>query len=149
MENYFIQISAGIEPPVYFLAACIIMFLGSVVWSCWKMRSVWTLSVKYAVLRLIFLGILPFFTIGWFSMLGTRYSKELMAIALYFAGVSVILLHKHASIFLRELPLMQEYPHPKYHLRLLYEIKNQRLFYILLTVYFFLMGTLILLYLPG
>ena len=64
-------------------------------------------------------------------------------------NTSVILLHKHASIFLRELPLMQEYPHPKYHLRLLYEIKNQRLFYILLTVYFFLMGTLILLYLPG
>ena len=146
--KFFMQTSVKNESYVCFSVVCTIIFLGLLAWTYWKMRLIWTPAVKHSALRLLCLGIIPFFVIGWFAVLGTEYIKELMAIALYFAGASIILLRKYAITFLRDLPMMSEYPHPKSQLQLVHDIKERPLFYIILAGHFFLTGTLVLLYLP-
>lgn len=120
---------------------CIIIIIGGVVWNYVKMSSLWTPTVKRAFLYLTLLGILPCLITGWFFLLGVGYTREFTVAIFYCTGFSCILLRKYALSFLQELSKMPKYPHSKYHLYILNEIKQNKILYLVFTIYFFLMGT--------
>ena len=76
------------------------------------------------------------------------YTKEFLGAACYFAGFSSIFFRRYIRVLLRDLSKMPNYSCSEYQLQLFHNINQGYIKFILLTSYFFLTGTLILLYLP-
>ena len=111
-----------------------------------KWGSLCTPAVKRAHRQMLY-GFLSGLFAAWIGMLELGYTKEFLAIALYLWGYSCILFRQYALIFLQDLPKMPKYPCSKYHLQHVRNVKEQKFIFVLFTAYFFLTGTLILLYL--
>lgn len=64
----------------------------------------------------------------------------------YLTGILAILTRKYALTFFQELDKMPDCPRTNHELQVLREIKDQKIFFIILVIYFFAMGTVTLCY---
>ena len=113
-----------------------------------RWKSQYTPAVKREHLRFILKGFLPFLITGWIGGSELGYTKEFLGAACYFAGFSSIFFRRYIRVLLRDLSKMPNYSCSEYQLQLFHNINQGYIKFILLTSYFFLTGTLILLYLP-
>jgi hypothetical protein len=147
MEYFFTWTYSHDTPHFLIFTICVISFAVIGIFQYIKWSSLCTSAVKQAYRRML-CGILSGFIAAWFGMSGVGFTKEFLAVAFYFWGCSCILFRQYALIFLRDLSKMPKYPYSKYHLQHVRNAKEQRVLFSLFTGYFFLTGTLILLYLP-
>jgi hypothetical protein len=123
---------------------CVIIIIGGALWSYKSTRAFWTRHVKRAYFQFALMGTFPWLITGWLLLLDIGYTGELVVAVLYCTGITAILLRQYALTFLKELDKMPNYPHSKYQLQVFNEIKDQKVFYFVVTIYFFIMGTLAL-----
>ena len=110
-----------------------------------KWKNLYTPAVKHKHFRLLVYGVIPFLVSVWGGISDIGYTKEFLAASLYFSCYSSILLRQYALIFLRDLPNMPEYPYSEYQIQCLQNIKGEKSIFIIVTIYLFLAGTIILL----
>ena len=79
-------------------------------------------------------------------LLGIDSTRAFLAVLLYLTGILAILTRKYALTFFQELDKMPDYPRTNHELQVLRGIKDQKIFFIILVIYFFAMGTVTLCY---
>ena len=79
-------------------------------------------------------------------LLGIDSTRAFLAVLLYLAGILAILTRKYALTFFQELDKTPDYSRTNHELQVLRGIKDQKIFFIILVIYFFAMGTVTLCY---
>ena len=130
---------------LYIFTACaVIMVTG--MWRGYKCTaSFMTHRVKHAHRHLV-IGGCSWLAMGEFLLLGIGSTRAFLAVLLYLTGILAILTRKYALTFFQELDKMPDYPRTNHELQVLRGIKDQKIFFIILVIYFFAMGTVTLCY---
>ena len=136
------------NPGYWMFTLSIIILAGIGIYPFLRWKSQYTPAVKREHLRFILKGFLPFLITGWIGGSELGYTKEFLGATCYFAGFSSIFFRRYIRVLLRDLSKMPNYSCSEYQLQLFHNINQGYIKFILLTSYFFLTGTLLLLYLP-
>ena len=143
MECLFIQNNLHLWVNIIFFITAVGAFCPYLKW-----RKLYTPAVKHKHLTLMLCGVIPFLITAWAGVSNVGYTKEFLSASLYFSGFSSILLRQYALTFLQDLSNMPKYPYSEYQIQCLKTIKKRRLSFVIIALYLFFTGTLILLYLP-
>ncbi len=141
------KINASTNLGLYIYITGSIIIIGGALWNYKSTGVFWTPRVKQAYFRFFLIGELPWIIMCCLLVLDSAYSaytEELLVIVLYYTGITAILLRKYVLVFLQELDKMPSYPRSEYQLQVCNEIKDQKILYFMITIYFFIMGTLAL-----
>ena len=141
MECLFIQNNLHLWVNIIFFITAVGAFCPYLKW-----RKLYTPAVKHKHLTLMLCGVIPFLVTAWAGVSNVGYTKEFLSASLYFSGFSSILLRQYALTFLQDLPNMPKYPYSEYQIQCLKTIKKRRLSFVIIALYLFFTGTLILLY---
>ena len=141
------KINASTNLGLYIYITGSIIIIGEALWNYKSTGAFWTPRVKQAYFRFFLIGKLPWIIMCCLLVLDSAYSaytEELLVIVLYYTGITAILLRKYVLVFLQELDKMPSYPRSEYQLQVCNEIKDHKILYFAITIYFFIMGTLAL-----
>ena len=141
------KINASTNLGLYIYITGSIIIIGEALWNYKSTGAFWTPRVKQAYFRFFLIGKLPWIIMCCLLVLDSAYSaytEELLVIVLYYTGITAILLRKYVLVFLQELDKMPNYPRSEYQLQVFNEIKDHKILYFAITIYFFIMGTLAL-----
>ena len=138
------KINASTNLGLYIYIIGSIIIIGGALWNYKSTGSFWSPRVKQAYFRFFLIGKLPWIIMCCLFLLGSAYTEELLVAVLYCTGITAILLRKYVLVFLQELDKMPNYPRSEYQLQVFNEIKDHKILYFAITIYFFIMGTLAL-----
>ena len=138
------KINASTNLGLYIYIIGSIIIIGGALWNYKSTGSFWSPRVKQAYFRFFLIGKLPWIIMCCLFLLGSAYTEELLVAVLYCTGITAILLRKYVLVFLQELDKMPNYPSSEYQLQVFNEIKDHKILYFAITIYFFIMGTLAL-----
>ena len=138
------KINASTNLGLYIYIIGSIIIIGGALWNYKSTGPFGTPRVKQAYFRFFLIGKLPWIIMCCLFLLGSAYTEELLVAVLYCTGITAILLRKYVLFFLQELDKMPNYPRSEYQLQIFNEIKDHKILYFAITIYFFIMGTLAL-----
>ena len=142
------KINASTNLGLYIYIIGSIIIIGGALWNYKSTGSFWTPRVKQAYFRFFLIGKLPWIIMCCLFLLGSAYTsaykEELLVAVLYCTGITALLLRKYVLVFLQELDKMPNYPRSEYQSQVFNEIKDHKILYFAITIYFFIMGTLAL-----
>lgn len=138
------KINASTNLGLYIYIIGSIIIIGGTLWNYKSTGPFGTPRVKQAYFRFFLIGKLPWIIMCCLFLLGSAYTEELLVAVLYCTGITAILLRKYVLFFLQELDKMPNYPRSEYQLQIFNEIKDHKILYFAITIYFFIMGTLAL-----
>ena len=138
------KINASTNLGLYIYIIGSIIIIGGTLWNYKSTGPFGTPRVKQAYFRFFLIGKLPWIIMCCLFLLGSAYTEELLVAVLYCTGITAILLRKYVLFFLQELDKMPNYPRSEYQLQVFNEIKDHKILYFAITIYFFIMGTLAL-----
>lgn len=144
MQLLLAQIYERLSLEFFIITLFVVIIIGGALWNYKSTGAFWTRRVKRAYFRFALMGMLPWLITGWLFLLEIGFTRELMVAFPYCTGIAIILVHRYVFVFLQELDKMPNYPRSEYQLQVFNEIKDHKILYFMITIYFFIMGTLAL-----
>lgn len=141
------KINASTNLGLYIYIIGSIIIIGGALWNYKSTGPFGTPRVKQAYFRFFLIGKLPWIIMCCLFLLGSAYTsaytEELLVAVLLYWNYSNFT-KKICFVFLQELDKMPNYPRSEYQLQIFNEIKDHKILYFAITIYFFIMGTLAL-----